>query len=149
MFFEELIGRLNTHEEWVREHDENNGNGRANSYSFLNLKGRISNNGWHRGKGRDIGSGCNGISGRCYRNGDLDSEGNRSAAGEKDKSKIKYFNCDIYRHYASECQKLKRERNHEANLVLRDNDEPTLLLKKWYKKTKLWCCYKGGLLCQS
>lgn len=49
--------------------------------------------------------------------------------GKPDKSKIKCFNCNIYGHYASECDKprRKKEHSHEANLVQLHDDEPALL----------------------
>ncbi|XP_017239790.2 uncharacterized protein LOC108212576 [Daucus carota subsp. sativus] len=49
--------------------------------------------------------------------------------GRLDKSKIKCFNCNIYDHFASECDKLRRKKKHcqEAILAQLHDDEPALL----------------------
>lgn len=55
-----------------------------------------------------------------------DSDGTRTTTSAKDKSKIKYFSCNNYGHYASEC----RSKSHveEAHLTCVDDDGPMLLL---------------------
>ncbi|XP_074374854.1 uncharacterized protein LOC141715975 [Apium graveolens] len=57
-------------------------------------------------------------------------DGGRSV---RDRSEIKYFNCNIYGHYAAECRRPKRERRRdvktEAHLTqAQGDDEPALLL---------------------
>ncbi|XP_074323633.1 uncharacterized protein LOC141660538 [Apium graveolens] len=49
--------------------------------------------------------------------------------GRLDKSKIKCFNCNIYGHFASECDKPRRKKEYcqEANLAHFHDDEPSLL----------------------
>ena len=47
----------------------------------------------------------------------------------RDKSKIRCYNCNTLRHYASECSKSRREREkrQEVNKAVVEDDEPTLL----------------------
>lgn len=47
-----------------------------------------------------------------------------------DKSKVKCFNCQGYGHYAEECKKSKREKEHkeEVNIAQMQDNEPALLL---------------------
>lgn len=47
-----------------------------------------------------------------------------------DKSKVKCFGCQGYGHYAAECKKSKREKEHkeEVNIAQMQDDEPALLL---------------------
>ncbi|XP_063945046.1 uncharacterized protein LOC135151491 [Daucus carota subsp. sativus] len=49
--------------------------------------------------------------------------------GGRDKNKIKCYNCNIFGHYASECNKPPRDREQrqEANLTQMEDDEPALL----------------------
>lgn len=48
----------------------------------------------------------------------------------RDKSKIRCFNCNVYRHYASECRKPRRDkdRREDVNMVQIQDDELAFLL---------------------
>ncbi|XP_074355633.1 uncharacterized protein LOC141695273 [Apium graveolens] len=49
--------------------------------------------------------------------------------GVRGKSKVRYFNCLGYGHYAVECKKpCKRQQKEEANLAQMQDDEPALLV---------------------
>lgn len=60
-----------------------------------------------------------------------ETRGREWVRGNRDRSKIRCFNCGAYGHYAAECRKPKRDRDNkpEVNLTQVD-DEPTLLLVK-------------------
>lgn len=68
--------------------------------------------------------------------GGYDYRNKEGGRGVRDKSRIRCFNCITYGHFASECRKLKRERekNPEVNLTQIYDDEPALLLTKCDKK---------------
>lgn len=50
----------------------------------------------------------------------------------RNKSKVKYYNCHTYGHYAAECRRPRRvkETKQEANMIQMEDDEPALLLAK-------------------
>lgn len=52
--------------------------------------------------------------------------------GARDKSRVRCFNCQGYGHYAADCKKPKREKEHkeEVNLAHMQDDEQALLLTK-------------------
>ncbi|XP_074342858.1 uncharacterized protein LOC141680565 [Apium graveolens] len=73
-----------------------------------------------------------GRSGRAYQN--------RGDGAGRDRSTVRCFNCNVTGHYAAECKRPRRERNHksEANLVQIKDDEPALLLSELdEKKTRM------------
>ena len=99
MTMEEMIGHLKVHEERLRSYGEKEENG-----LLLTCSGWVS---------------------RTKKN---DENGGDSRGRGCDKSKIKCYNCDVYGHYASECQNPRRNRE-EANLIYEANaDEEQPLL---------------------
>ncbi|XP_039141989.1 uncharacterized protein LOC120279192 [Dioscorea cayenensis subsp. rotundata] len=127
MTVEEVIGSLKAHEERLRGYEDEKeehilltkaewkareeGEGTSNL-----LRGRGGNN-W-RGRGRGLGHSD-------------DRSGNEGTHQEKkfDKTKVKYYNCHYFGHYAYECRSKKKD--EEAYLVEKqddNDDEPTLLM---------------------
>ena len=98
MTMEEMIGRLKVHEERLRSYEEKEENGLLLTRS--EWVSRTKKNGGNSGDSRGRG---------------------------RDKSKVKCFNCDVYGHYASECQKPRRDRDEMANLIYEADEEPALL----------------------
>lgn len=51
----------------------------------------------------------------------------------RDKSKVRYFNCGAYGHYAAECKKPRRDKDQkeEVNMVQMQDDEPALLMTEF------------------
>lgn len=70
------------------------------------------------------------------RHGNKSSEGQLSFTRNRDKSRIRCFNCSLYGHFAAEYRKPKRNREHkqESNLTQIEDDEPALLLEKIERK---------------
>ena len=97
MTMEEMIGRLKVHEERLRSYEEKEENGLLLTRS--EWVSRTKKNGGNSGDSRGRG---------------------------RDKSKVKCYNCDVYGHYASECQNSCRNRE-EANLICDADEEPALL----------------------
>lgn len=53
--------------------------------------------------------------------------------GVQDKRRVRCFNCNVFGHFAVECRKPRRFREHrqEVNLTKMDDEEPALLLAKF------------------
>ncbi|XP_074377787.1 uncharacterized protein LOC141719314 [Apium graveolens] len=112
MSVEEAIGSLQAHEERLKSKTETGGN-----------KLLLIEDEWIK-REKDGQSSFRGRSGRAYQN-------RRDGAG-RDRSTVRCFNCNVIGHYAAECKRPRRERNHrsEANLVQIKDDEPALLLSE-------------------
>lgn len=144
MSVEEVIGRLKAHEERLKgredqddrklllthqEWSERRKKG-GESMTKLGRGGSGSSRGRGRGRGRHGGRGGRG-------RGDYSHQKGSSSGGSnnQDKSKAQCYNCQDFGHYAAECKNPRKERNHESNLILED-DEPALLLTSLEEKSE-------------
>nr|CCI55449.1 PH01B001E05.5 [Phyllostachys edulis] len=109
MSIKELIERLKTHEEGERRYSNSDGDDEHLLLTRTEWEARSSK---HEGEG--LSGGSSGGSGCWYR--------------RVDKAKVRCFNCNDYRHFASECRKPNKREKAEAYLIEADaDDEPALL----------------------
>lgn len=136
MTVEETIGRLKAHEERVRGtgSDTNSGQLLLTQEEWQKRNsGRNSERGRGRGsfRGRGAHQHRGGVGGRG--NQGKTDDNSRSKTAGRDRSKLKCFNYNAYGHFAAECRRPKREKDHkdqkqEVNLTQIKDDESALLL---------------------
>lgn len=141
MTVEEVIGRLKAHEERMKGHGEIEEKKLLLTHEEWFERKKMqsesdSKNGSRNGSGSFRGCSDRGKGGSHQRR-----DGNYNTFSIRDKSTIQCYNCQDYRHYVAECMNLRRERNHESNIVQEDmEDEPTLFF------TTLNACKEVSLL---
>ncbi|KAD7117350.1 hypothetical protein E3N88_04618 [Mikania micrantha] len=147
MMVEEVVGRLKAHEERLKGQSDSAGSTQLlltqeewRSRSKKPVEGESPNaakshtkqSGFCRGRGRGRGRGMFGGRGGRHNSSHFSNrEYGRGSGGNRDRSKLKCYNCDGVGHYASECRRPRREGNQqETNMAQFHDEEPTLLMNE-------------------